>query len=76
MTINQTLIGLRFFYKTTLSRPEVLAKVTLVQVPQKIPVILSMEEVTRLLDAAENLKYRLRYRSLTAPACAPAKSCT
>ena len=57
-TINQTLIGLRFFYKTTLSRSEVLAKVTLVQVPQKNPVILSMEEVTRLLDAAENLKYK------------------
>jgi len=46
-TINQTLTGLRFFYRTTVSRPDVLAKVSSVHEPEKLPMILSMEEVAR-----------------------------
>lgn len=57
-TINQTLTGLRFFYRTTVSRPDVLSKVSSVHEPEKLPVILSMEEVTRLLDATKNLKHK------------------
>ena len=57
-TINQILTGLRFFYSVTLSRPEVLAKVSNVPEAEKLPVILSMEEVTRLLAAAANLKHK------------------
>jgi len=57
-TINQTLTGLRFFFKTTLSRSDALAKVSSVHQPEKLPVILSMEEVTRLLEAAQNLKHK------------------
>jgi site-specific recombinase XerD len=57
-TINQLLTGLRFFYRTTVSRPEVLAKVSSVHQPEKLPVILSMDEVARLLDAASNLKHK------------------
>ena len=57
-TINQTLTGLRFFYRTSVSRPDALAKVSSVHEPEKLPVILSMEEVTRLLEATENLKYK------------------
>jgi integrase/recombinase XerD len=57
-TINQTLTGLRFFYRTTVSRPDVLAKVSSVHEPEKLPLILSMEEVTRLLDSTANLKHK------------------
>ena len=57
-TINQTLVGLRFFYNMTLARPEAVAKIGRVHQPQKLPLILSMEEVTRLLEAAPNLKYK------------------
>jgi site-specific recombinase XerD len=57
-SINHTLTGLRFFYSVTLSRPEVLAKVSHVHEEEKLPVILSMEEVTRLLQAAANLKHK------------------
>ena len=57
-TINQTLTGLRFFYRTTVSRPDVLTKVSSVHQPEKLPLILSMEEITRLLEATENLKYK------------------
>ena len=56
--INQILTGLRFFYTVTLSRPEVLAKVSHVPEEEKLPVILSPEEVTRLLEAAANLKHK------------------
>ena len=57
-SINGTLSGLRFFYDVTLSRPEVLAKVSHVHEEEKLPVILSMEEVTRLLEAAASLKHK------------------
>ena len=57
-TINQTLTGLRFFYRTTVSRPEVLAKVSSVHEPEKLPMILSRGEVARLLDATSNLKHK------------------
>ena len=56
--INGILSGLRFFYSVTLSRPEVLASVSPVPQEEKLPVILSMEEVGRLLSAAKNLKYK------------------
>ncbi len=56
--INGILTGLRFFYTVTLLRPEVLAKVSHVHEEEKLPVILSMEEVTRLLESAANLKHK------------------
>ena len=56
--INGILTGLRFFYTVTLSRPEVLAKVSHVAEEEKLPVILSPEEVSRLLAAATNLKHK------------------
>ena len=74
--INQILTGLRFFYTVTLSRPEVLAKVSHVHEAEKLPVILSMEEVTRLLKSAATSSTRQRCRWPTGRGCAPAKSCT
>lgn len=56
--INGMLTGLRFFYSVTLSRPEVLAKVCHVAEEEKLPVILSPEEVSRLLAATVNLKHK------------------
>jgi len=57
-SINGILTGLRFFYTVTLSRPEALAKVSHVAEEEKLPVILSPEEVSRLLAAATNLKHK------------------
>ena len=57
-TLNATLTGLRFFFETTLDRPEVLKKMRHVHEPRKLPEILSLEEVTRLLQAAGSLKYQ------------------
>jgi site-specific recombinase XerD len=57
-TLNATLSGLKFFFETTVDRPEVLKKVRHVYEPRKLPQILSLEEVTRLLQSAGSLKYQ------------------
>jgi integrase/recombinase XerD len=58
ISINATIIGVRFFLENTLDRPELVRKLRPVRVEQKLPIILSREEVTRLIDAAPNLKIR------------------
>ena len=57
-TINQTVSTLRFFFKVTLGRPEIVEHTHAVHEPRKLPVVLSPEEVARLLDAAPGLKYK------------------
>ena len=52
VTINATITGLKFFFDITLCRPELMLKMTHVDVPRKLPVILSPEEVGRLIAAA------------------------
>jgi integrase/recombinase XerD len=56
-TINATLTGLRFFFGVTVQRPGVMSKVQPVRVPQTLPVVLSREEVSRLLAATHNPKH-------------------
>lgn len=55
-TINATITGLRFLFEVTLDRPEALKKMSPLKVPQKLPSVLSVEEVKRLLAAAPGLK--------------------
>jgi site-specific recombinase XerD len=57
-TINQTISTLRFFFKVTLGRPDLVERATFVRAPRKLPVVLSPAEVARLLDAAPSLKYK------------------
>src|SRR6201981_1752332 len=57
-TINQTGSTLRFFFKVTLGRSEIVEHTHAVHEPRKLPVVLSPEEVARLLDAAPGLKYK------------------
>lgn len=56
VSLNAAITGLRFFFEVTLSRSDAMAKMQPVYEPRKLPVVLSLEEVTRLLDAAPNLK--------------------
>ncbi len=58
VTLNATITGLKFFFEVTLDRPEAMKKMRHVYQPRKIPEVLSVDEVTRLLQAAVNLKYR------------------
>ena len=57
-TINPTISTLRFFFNVTLGRPDLMERTTFVREPRKLPVVLSPEEVARLLDAAPALKYK------------------
>ncbi len=51
--------GLRFFYETTLGRARAAFTVPLPKGAQKVPDILSREEVARLLAATETVKHRV-----------------
>src|SRR4051812_6580058 len=57
-TINQTVSTLRFFFRVTLRRHEIVEHTHVIHEPRKLPVVLSPEEVARLLDAAPGLKYK------------------
>lgn len=59
-SINGAVSALRFF-STTLDRPEVTKLLTFVAEPQRIPVVLSPEEVTRILDAAPGPKFKAAF---------------
>jgi len=58
MTINATITGLRFFFEVTLGRGELMTMMSAVREPHKLPVVLSREEVARLLAAVRNPKHR------------------
>ncbi len=57
-TINATITGLKFFFGITLERPEALKRMSRVHKPQKLPQVLSVEEMARLLASASNPKHR------------------
>jgi integrase/recombinase XerD len=57
-TLNQSVATLRFFFRVTLKRRDILEHTHFIREPHKLPVVLSPEEVARLLDAAPGLKYK------------------
>ena len=57
-SINAAVSALRFFFGVTLDRGDAATGMTTVREPRKVPVVLSPEEVARLLDAAPGPKYR------------------
>lgn len=58
ITLNATIMGLKFLFDITLGRPEAMAKMQSVRVPQTLPVILSKEEVTRLIACVGHIKHQ------------------
>jgi integrase/recombinase XerD len=59
ISLNANLTGLQFLFETTLDHPELMAKMHAVHEPRKLPVVLSREEVARLLAAVENIKHQM-----------------
>src|SRR6202040_3235707 len=57
-TINCSVSALRFFFTVTLDRPDLSRRLVLARAPRKLPDVLSVEEVGRLLDAAPGIKYK------------------
>jgi len=56
--INRTASALRFFFRVTLGRYAIVEHTHFIHEPRKLPVVLSPEEVARLLKAAPGLKYK------------------
>jgi integrase/recombinase XerD len=57
-SVNTTMQALRFFFSVTLDKPGLLKALFRVQVPQKLPVVLTKEEVASLLDGASRAKHK------------------
>ncbi len=57
-SMNAAVSALRFFFTVTLGRGDAQVGMTTVRQPHRLPVILSPEEVARLLDATPGLKSR------------------
>jgi integrase/recombinase XerD len=58
VSLNAAISALKFFFEVTLGRPELMARMQPVRVPRTLPVVLSPEEVRRLIAAAANLKHQ------------------
>ena len=58
--LNSAVTALRFFFKVTLGRGDIEKHTQIAREPRKLPVVLSPEEVARLLEAAPGpgLKYK------------------
>jgi site-specific recombinase XerD len=56
--LNQTVCALRFLYGVTLRQAELPERIVYAREPQKLPVVLSTEEVVRFLEAVPSLKCR------------------
>jgi integrase/recombinase XerD len=56
--INATVSALRFFFDVTLNRADLAKQTTFIHEARKVPVVLSPDEVRRMLEAAPGLKYK------------------
>ena len=56
-TVNVSATALRFFFKVTLKRRDLADAVVSVREPRRLPVVLSPEEVARLLASTTNIKH-------------------
>ena len=59
ISLNAAITGLKFFFDITLDRAELMLKMQPVHVPRTLPVVLSREEVLRLIAATRNLKHQV-----------------
>jgi site-specific recombinase XerD len=57
-SVNAAMTALRFFFKVTLRRGDITEDIVFAREPRRLPVVLSPEEVARLLAAAPSLKYQ------------------
>ena len=57
-SVNCSVSALRFLFTVTLDRPDLSRRLVLVRHPRKLPAVLSVEEVGRLLEAAPGPKHK------------------
>jgi len=58
MTVNSTLTAVKFLFKITLDKPEIVARVCPVTVARKLPIVLSLEEAKRFMAFATHPKFK------------------
>jgi site-specific recombinase XerD len=58
VSLNAAITGLKFFFEITLHEPDLMARMQPVRVPRVLPVVLSPDEVGRLIAATGNLKHQ------------------
>jgi integrase/recombinase XerD len=56
---NRIMTGVKFLFRVTLRRPDLVAEIYHLREPQKIPLVMSQDETRRLLAVASSLKVRM-----------------
>lgn len=56
---NRIMTGVKFLFRVTLRRPDLVAEIYHLREPQKIPLVMSQDETRRLLAVAGSLKVRV-----------------
>jgi integrase/recombinase XerD len=56
---NRIMTGVKFLFRVTLRRPDLVAEIYHLREPQKIPLVMSQDETRRLLAVASSLKVRV-----------------
>src|SRR5207237_3694268 len=74
-SVKQRVAALRFFFVKTLKRPYLLEHIPYPKQPRRLPIVLSQEEVTRLIDAASNLFHRAMLMTLYSTGMRRAELC-
>jgi site-specific recombinase XerD len=57
-SVNGAMTALRFFFRVTMQQPEAVDYIPIVRQPQRLPIVLTQQEIARLLQAAPGLKWR------------------
>jgi integrase/recombinase XerD len=63
-TVKQRMAAVQFFFAQTLKRPYLRQDFPYPKVPRRLPVVLSQDEVAKLIDAASNLAHRAMLMTL------------
>ncbi len=74
-TIEQHTAALRFFFGKTLGRPMIAENIPFPKIPQRLPFILSQEDVTRLIDGARSICHRAVLTTLYGTGLRLAEAC-
>ena len=74
-SVSQYVSALRFLFVKTLRRHFLTEHIPFPKTPRRLPVVLSLEEVTRLIDAARNLYHRTLLMTLYSTAVRRSELC-
>ncbi|HEX3854392.1 MAG TPA: site-specific integrase [Polyangiaceae bacterium] len=75
MRLNQHFAALKFVYGKTLGRPEVVSFLSTPKRPKKLPAVLSVEQVHRLLGALKRPKFRVLFTTIYATGLRISEGC-